>query len=716
MSKFNSIKNNFSNGEVSPKVLGRLDLQEYDNACELMNNFIPLRNGGATKRPGTRFVAEINDMFDPALLPFVVSEELGYTIAIDPTLADAGKLIRIFKANGDEMVVNQAPYDLIDGVYSNIPTDLDPRKYVFAQLADGLFVTHTSGRQIPFVITRLSETTFVVNGFSFPNPYNNASVSEILKAPYRDTNITGINLTPSATVGTMTVTASAPLFNIDMVGGLWKITHGATTGVFRIDAFLTDTTVTATVSQTPLPSGLGGTTATTNWEEAAWSDHRGWPKTVTLFEQSLYWGGNDSEPDRLWKSLSGNVFHMMAKKFIQDAAGDVSKLNYFGDLVNTDPTALPIGANKVNRIAWMKSMGNLNVGTLSTEYIATGNQSILGPLNGNVKAQTQYGGRATKVEAVGNEVIFVSLDGRKLRSFKFSDNNGSNISVDLNLLADHISRVGGSQYGFEDMSFQQSRDCIWLINKNDKLLSFSYQLDARVIAWAHHDIANEEKITGIASIPNFDGISEDLFCVVRRTIDGATKFYIETIVNDFDAESLNNTPVVEEDLPIFLDSGAPRLITNPAGDDTLTTLDHLEGEEVTVTKDGFVLDNFTVVGGEIDLGQIYPFGTRFIVGYKYTAEIHTVSVDAGGDFGSSEGAIKRIDRVYTKLFKTFDLQVGAVGSNVLEPVPFTDDIFTGDKRVNYTANPDIKQAVRLVSEEPYPCTILSLSMRGVTYD
>lgn len=52
------IKNSFNAGELSPLLDGRTDIAKYYNGCSQMVNAIPLSQGGATKRPGTRYVAK----------------------------------------------------------------------------------------------------------------------------------------------------------------------------------------------------------------------------------------------------------------------------------------------------------------------------------------------------------------------------------------------------------------------------------------------------------------------------------------------------------------------------------------------------------------------------------------------------------------------------------------------------------------------------------
>jgi hypothetical protein len=52
--------NAFNSGEVSPYTYARQDSKLYDKACLKMENFIPLEYGGATKRPATKFISELD--------------------------------------------------------------------------------------------------------------------------------------------------------------------------------------------------------------------------------------------------------------------------------------------------------------------------------------------------------------------------------------------------------------------------------------------------------------------------------------------------------------------------------------------------------------------------------------------------------------------------------------------------------------------------------
>ncbi len=79
------IINNFSKGELSARMEGRVDIQGYYNGCKTMKNCIMVAQGGAEKRPGFIHLAEVKESDENIrLIPFEVSDtelymlEFGY--------------------------------------------------------------------------------------------------------------------------------------------------------------------------------------------------------------------------------------------------------------------------------------------------------------------------------------------------------------------------------------------------------------------------------------------------------------------------------------------------------------------------------------------------------------------------------------------------------------------------------------------------------------
>lgn len=716
MAKYVHATNNFSGGEFSPRSQGRFDTEEYSNGLSLCKNFLIGKQGGLFKRHGSQFFKSLDVANGVGLLPLETSDGNSYLFTINPANNKNNGFIEVHKTTlmdfGGTVAIENNPYSLLAALY-NLPNDLDPTGYVYVQVSDALFVTHTSGKQIPFVIIKTGGDVFTSYTL-IDNIFINASnISTVLKRPYRDVNISSITLLPSAASGSITVTASDDFFEAGHLNAVFKITSaGGDTGAFRITAITSATEVTATVVNvlgTPL-------VATTNWEEQAWSDFRGWPQSISFFNERLVLGGNESEPNRLWFSLQDNVFHFMQRRFEQDmgSSSDESGINYFGDAAVTDAFSVDMGSAKSSQINWLSAKNTLHVGTRTGEYIVSGGNEGFGAAAGaiSVRPQTSNGSIATKVLSVGHETVFFGTNGRGLRNFRFSENNGSNITQDLSLFADHMDRIGGNLTGYKEIVYSNMNDIMWVLNNNNTLISVTRHLDTPTLAWGRHDIGG--RIISMATIA--DGDNEDLYVVVEREINEQTVYYIEFIPRPFDGDSLNTVPIplLREGGSAYLDSNISVLFTS-AGTE-IEDLEHLEGEEVTVLRNSKFLGKFTVVDAKITLDQEYPFGSRFLIGFPYKAEASVLPLNAGGEFGSAIGSLKRTDSVTFRFYKTYDCAVSTLASSFTDRFSFGDDIFTGVKKSEISSDPERELVLQVVSDQPYPCNILFITQRGAAND
>lgn len=84
--------NNFTSGEVSPKLGGRPDLELYHTGASLIENFLVMLQGGITRRPGTAYMATLAGQC--RIIPFIISAELSFIVEV------ADKVIRIRKSDG----------------------------------------------------------------------------------------------------------------------------------------------------------------------------------------------------------------------------------------------------------------------------------------------------------------------------------------------------------------------------------------------------------------------------------------------------------------------------------------------------------------------------------------------------------------------------------------------------------------------------------------
>lgn len=155
---------------------------------------------------------------------------------------------------------------------------------------------------------------------------------------------------------------------------------------------------------------------------------------------------------------------------------------------------------------------------------------------------------------------------------------------------------------------------------------------------------------------------------------------------------------------------------------SISGLDHLEGQTVTVCGDGGSSGEFVVSSGSITLTDGV---SKAHVGLPYRSVLIPMPIEAGAADGTSQGKTKRISRCGVRLLDTFGLKVGGSETGQLDDIDFRDAIdddmdvapglFTGDIIVPW---PDGYGAAEMVflHEEPVPCTIVALMPQVTTQD
>ena len=100
----NPLINNFNGGEITPRLDSRTDLQKYYTGCIIMENMIPLPEGGAKSRPGTYFVVSAKYSSKKALvIPFQFSSSQAYCLEL-------GNLYARFYKNSAQIVVTRSAW------------------------------------------------------------------------------------------------------------------------------------------------------------------------------------------------------------------------------------------------------------------------------------------------------------------------------------------------------------------------------------------------------------------------------------------------------------------------------------------------------------------------------------------------------------------------------------------------------------------------------
>ena len=743
---------NFTGGELSPRLDGRNDLAKYSSGCKTLQNMVVYPHGSSARRPGTSFVAEVKtSSAKTRLIPFEFSTTQTYILEFgnqyirfykdSGAILEANKTITgITKANPG--VVTSTAHGFSNGdtvVISGVVgmTQVNGKRFKVANVATNTFelqdidgnnvntssyTTYSSGgvanRVYTLATTYLTADLFQIKYAQSADVmylchpdysvkklsrtgHTSWTITEVdfTDGPYLDDNITTTTFGMSShTVGTgRTLTASAVTginndtgFQSTDVGRLFTFRDG----YGEITAITSTTVVTATVIK-----DMGSSSTTTDWALGAFSDTTGYPSCVSFYEQRLVFAGTEAQPQTLYFSKSGDYENMHE--------------NRGGTIADDDAIIYTIASNQVNAIRFLSATRTLIVGTVGGEFSVSGGgtDDPITPTNILIKKQSNHGCANTDAIPVGNVTLFLQRAKRKIRELAYNFDVDGYVAPDMTILAEHIS-----ESGIKSMSYQQEpNQVIWCVREDGRLIGLTYQREQQVVAWHQHIFGGAfgsgiAVCESIATIPT-DDKEYQTWVIIKRTINGVTRRYVEYI-NQFDFDEDDNTDFN------FLDS---QLAYSGSATTTISGLDHLEGQTVSVLANGSTHPDRTVSGGSITLARS---STKVKVGLPYTSILQTMRIDAGSQNGTSQAKTKRIYNITVRLYESIGVEVGPNLSN-METIPFRSSaqlmdtaipVYTGDKEVEFRGNYETDGYIYVRQTQPLPLTVLSLYPELVTND
>jgi hypothetical protein len=573
------------------------------------------------------------------------------------------------------------------------------RKFQTAQSADVLYMVNSA--YIPQIITRSSDTSWALNDFEFTD------------GPYLDTNTTTTTLTLGGTTGSVTVTASAVTginndtgFQTTDIGRLIRWRDPANNWTWlEITARSSTTVVTATIKG----ADASATTATVSWRLGVYSDTTGWPRTIGFHQNRLVLAGCDSFPDRYDLSKSNGYSSTGGLFAPSDPDGTVP-----------DDSAIygNLQSGSVNAIEWVASDNKgLLIGTSSQEWVVKASElnEVLTPANAKSDRFSQTG--SAYIEAVQADIgsIFVQRARRRLFDIIYSFEQDTQKPRDISLTAEHITRNQVIRMAYQ----QEPTNTVWSLRNDGVLLGMTYYPDQGVFGWHRHIIggsfsSGNAVVEDISVIPSPSGDRDELWMIVKRTINGGTKRYVEYMTRYYEDD------IAKEDA-FHVDSG---LTYSGAATATVTGLDHLEGETVKVMIDGKSHPNLTVSGGAITLANSRT-ASKIQVGFGSTWVLRTHRLEISTTSApTQQGKTKRVTGFRVRLNNTLGLKYGT-GTTNLEEYDFNQGseydeslaLFTGDtEHLLWPDGYETDAKLYFTDDGVFPCAILAIMPVFSVYD
>lgn len=706
----------FAAGELAPSLHARSDLERYGQGLRRCRNAFISRHGAAVSRPGTRYVGSTLDHGPARLLPFLHTEEQSYVLEV------GDEYVRVWSSQAGAIVATlSSPWGA---------DDLET--LAWAQVGDIITICHPD--HPPHEIRRISQAEWTIEEVDF-----------------------GVQIYPGAEPVALNMTVDARLPTPDppeYLGREWEV---MVTAVYvHSDGSLRESApaqVQRTISTVPYrPNGdmprvlaiypdrplvirfLG---APPSWaprilESRIYRGRNGvWgyvgrvqgkqehaifidegdepdyfiqppegrnpfradnpqvehfrierPMCVTFFEGRQVFGGTRERPNRIWASATNNFLNFDRQV---PARADQS-------------VELELASQHREEIRALLGRERLLV------FTSTGVWSIAGsggaPLSAadlpEARKHLDVGAARLPPLAVDNAILFVTASGRMVHDLLYSLERRTYTGMDVSALARHLLEAGIREWAW----VREPEGLVWAVRNDGALLSLTYSRDDGLVAWAQHE--TDGVVESICSVTA--GTDTVVYLVVRRTVNGHQRRYIERLDND---------------RTVALDSAVMRtIVPTEEGTISITGLDHLEGKDVwalarRITSSGAegwnVSGPHRVTGGQIEvplrsgLHQVW-------VGLGFQVELELL------DVGEARTRAKRVTRVTWEVNESRGFWTGASWERLVEwrqrevqdgwgPIP----VASGSIEVSVTGAWDRHGRACLRQVDPLPLTVLAVT-------
>lgn len=396
-------------------------------------------------------------------------------------------------------------------------------------------------------------------------------------------------------------------------GPIWDVVNDGN-GWVTITAVNSATEAEATVGKR-LPSSVVAA-ATYRWSEGAWSEVRGWPRAIAAADQRLIFGSTPSEPRTVWFTATGSRTLMAPGLNPDDAFA----------------YALAAGRDRLDPILWLeRGTGGVHVGTTGQEEFIRSESGDTGitPTTVGVEPTTSRGAAPLQPELVDGQPMFLGRTRNRVYSLRYTFAEDRREADDLARVAHHIFGAGVVCIAWQEHPHR----ILWCVLEGGELVGMNWYPDDQIVAFHRHPLAG-----GVAEwaavLPDAEGREDQLWLVVRRTINGVERRCIEIL-----ARIWVDSPD-EDALPWHLFcavEGSGEAVTEIGG------LAHLEGEAVWGWTDRGAVSG-VVSGGVLVLDA--PV-SRWIVGLDAadSQRMLTLPNNGGARDGGAHGRQRRMNKL-----------------------------------------------------------------------
>lgn len=752
----------------------------YARSCRQLDNFIPLVQGPVRRRSGTRYVGTGKTSGKQIrLITFKFSTEQAYVIELGDSYMrfyrDRGRIV-----DGTDLITNGdfasdiADWDDISSSGSSISHDAVNNR--MSLTSDGVGDAHAEQDVAITTTGQVHILTFTVYDGPIDLQIGTATgTHDTMSATTYQAGTHEVEFTPTAnpsyvqflhgdaaTYGIDDVTCylsyyevaspygESDLFDVDyaQAGDTMYLTHPS----YALRKLVRSGDASWTLSAPTLT--LGDPIADLN----ASADN--YPSVVTFYQQRLILGNTNNYPQTFWGSVPGE-----AEDFTGGTADD-------------DAFEFTVVSNEANEILWFLNYRALSIGTTGGIWQAAGQgaNAPITPTSIVVSQDMALGASSVRGELVESAVVFAQREGLRVFEVTYSLLSDSYSAKDVSQAAASLIEGGIVQMGYQQLP--ETR--VWFVAADGSLTCLTYAREEKVAAWSNHPTDGEYESVVVIPGANRDEvwvsvkrtiggtdyrfieyIDDDQGDEIRdahyvdsglvydesTSITGASLSVTKVVVTATDhgiedgdsiyflnvggMTDLNYNTYVAADRTVdtvtlkdshgnYVDGSSFGTYTSGGRiyplTESVTNLDHLEGESVALLTDGSPHPAVTVSSGTVALNR--PAAIVH-AGLPFTSTLKTCRVAASDNNGPAQGVVKSISKAVLRLRHTVGGEVTASGSangtklvmaTTTDPYGQPVDMFTGDKAVDIDVAMSREGSLTVVQDDPLPIEVISMTL------
>jgi hypothetical protein len=564
MSRVNPSFTSFAGGEVSSRMYGRIDLQNYFQMCSEVTNTITLPHGPATKRPGFKYINVAGDPTQTTrVIPFIYSTEQAYVLEF------GNELMQVYKDDIDG-IGGVVQVSGVDYQISTPYTAADVMDLKYAQTADTMYITHND--YPPYKLTREGHSDWTLSKVDFVN------------GPFLDQNTDETwTLTATAVTGSVTVTSNTdPTFYPTHSGSEWAM-YGSKEVSINITAENQWSDAIGADKGDTLIVSVKGTWIATITVQRSFDFGVTW-QTFTSFSYNQSFEITEARDDIYYRigcetgyytsgtascsitrlntfgyfridsiTSTTEVLATVIKELPTDSAtykwaegawsdyqGYPGAVAFFeqrllfggsgyrpatiwgseiddyenfdkGNALDNNAYTFVLAGNNVNAIKWMQPNRVLYVGTTGGEWKFGLTDSATTPTNVDAKKQTSYGSEGMQAIDIGHHSLFVQRGGNIVRSLLYDYRLDGWVSPEISARAEHILKDGG---GAIDSAVVLRPDSMaWWVRWDGDLIGCTYDPYNQISSFHRHE--TNGNFESVAVIPGEE--RDELWAVIKRS-------------------------------------------------------------------------------------------------------------------------------------------------------------------------------------------------------